>query len=121
VREFGWTFESAENLDRLRSLSVERNVVAVFFEPAALAMPWERALASIKEAAPHALPILCHRFSESLPWDLTAEAGVFHSLSVPFDLREIQQSLGFVWSAIRKRGVPLHRPAPQRRRSTKIR
>src|SRR5215475_11401931 len=40
VREFGWTFESAENLDRLRSLSVERNVVAVFFEPAALEMPW---------------------------------------------------------------------------------
>jgi hypothetical protein len=54
---------------------------------------------AILDAAPGALPILCHGFADAIDWPQLVDAGVFHSLSFPFDLQEVRRSLGFVWSA----------------------
>jgi DNA-binding NtrC family response regulator len=121
VREFGWSFESLTSLEELRNLSAERSVVAILFEPRALGNAWADALQAVLEASPKAFPIVCQSFSETVPWEDLATAGAFHSLSIPLNFRELQQSLGFVWAATRQRGIPLHRPAPQRRRTTGIR
>lgn len=72
---------------------------AVLFVPKSLSLPWDRALRVILEAAPRALPILSHRFAEVVDWPQVAEAGAFHSLQLPLNLREARQTLGFVWGA----------------------
>lgn len=61
-----------------------------------MGLSWSEGLRSVKAAAPGALPILCHRFGEAVDWPQAANAGAFHSLLLPFDLREVRQSLGFV-------------------------
>ena len=38
------------------------------------------------------LNILCHGFAETVDWPQAADAGAFHSLLWPFDVREIRQS-----------------------------
>lgn len=45
--------------------------------------------------------MLCHGFAEMIDWPQVADAGAFHSLLLPFDVREVRQSLGFVWGAKR--------------------
>ena len=107
---------------QLRDLSVERNLVAVLFEPEALGLASNQALRLIREAAPKALPILCQRLSEPDVWPELAEAGAFHSLPLPLNAGEVKQSLGFVWAAKRQRAGNgrLHGPAAARRRRVRL-
>jgi hypothetical protein len=107
IAEFGWTLQEADGLRNLAELSVDHNLEVVLFSPKHLVLPWEQALRAVLDAAPRALPILCHTFGEPIDWQQAADAGVFHSLPVPFDAREVRQSLGFAWAAKR-------RPAPVR-------
>ena len=99
VAEFGWSLNQASSLRGLAELNADYNVVAVLFSPRSLALPWEHALRGILDAAPGALPILCHRFADAIDWPQVAEAGGFHSLLLPFTRGEVRQSLGFVWDA----------------------
>ena len=99
--EFHWSVKQFRTLYELAQANVDDNLIAVFFDAKSLSLPQERALRVILEAAPGALPILCHRFAEVLDWPQLAEAGAFHSLRFPLDLREARQTLGFVWEATR--------------------
>lgn len=108
IRDFGWSFEQVSSLESLRKLHWDRRVVAVVFEPSALGFSWREALSKVLEVAPDALPMVCQRFSETAIWPELAEAGAFHSLSLPLDARELRQSLGFVWTA--KRSAALQAP-----------
>ncbi len=99
IQSFGWALEQVSNFENLRKLYRDRPVVAVLFEPNTLGIAWKEALSRIIEAAPDALPMVCQRFSETVVWPDLAEAGAFHSLSLPLDARELRQSLGFVWTA----------------------
>ena len=98
--EFHWSVKQFRTICEL-TLANDNNLMAVLFDPKNLSLPQERALRVILEAAPGALPILCHRFSEVVDWPQLAEAGAFHSLRFPLDLREARQTLGFVWGARR--------------------
>jgi hypothetical protein len=99
VAEFGWSFKRADSLGCLVELNAAHDVVSVLFSPKDLNLPWDQALRSIRAAAPGALPILCHGFAETIDWPQVADAGAFHSLWLPFNLREVRQSLEFVRSA----------------------
>lgn len=98
--EFNWSVKQFRTIYELAHAS-DNNLIAVFFDPKGLSLPQERALSVILEAVPGALPILCHRFAEVVDWPQLAEAGAFHSLRFPLDLREARQTLGFVWEARR--------------------
>jgi hypothetical protein len=99
VAEFGWSLMEADSLNRLAELNERHSIVVVLFSPKSLELPWDRALHSTMIAAPRALPILCHGFAEPIDWPQVADAGAFHSLFLPFNSREVRQSLGFAWSA----------------------
>ncbi len=99
VAEFGWTFKEADGLRSLAELNADHNLVTVLFDPRNLDLPWDQALRAVLEAAPKALPILCHGFGERINWPQEAEAGAFHSLLLHFSVHEVRQSLGFVWGA----------------------
>ena len=98
--DFHWSVKQFRTIYELAQAN-DNNLIAVFFDPKSLSLPQERALRVILEAAPGALPILCHRFAEVVDWPQLAEAGAFHSLRFPLDLREARQTLGFVWEARR--------------------
>ena len=112
--EFGWSLERVFSGDGLRRMAAGRNVVAVLFDPSSLKILWDQALRLVLEAAPGSHPILCHRFSEAIPWDEVVEAGAFHSLRLPLDLREVRQSFGFVWAATSRTSATAPVPAPSR-------
>lgn len=97
--EFGWSLKEACSLPDVADLDTDHNLVAVLFSPRDLALSWEQALCAISNAAPKALPILCHGFADGIDWPQAARAGAFHSLLLPFCAREIRQSLGFVFEA----------------------
>lgn len=99
VAEFGWSLREASSVGRVADLNAAHTVVAVLFSPHDLALPWDQALRGVMRAAPEALPILCHGFADAIDWPQLADAGVFHSLLLPFDMGEVRQSLGFVWEA----------------------
>jgi len=103
LSEFEWSIESTLTLDGLAGICARRDVVAVLVDPAALELPWKRAIAAVQEVAPRALPILCHRFSNAIDWPEASAAGVFHLLGLPLNLGELRQSLGFVWAEKNKR------------------
>lgn len=110
--EFAWSLEKARSFGRLHDLSANHKLVAVLFEPYTFGLSWNVALKSVLDAAPTALPIACHRFSDEIDWPEFAAAGAFHALSLPFHEGELRQSLGFVWAA-RCQGssrVPLRPP-----------
>ena len=92
-------------IQQLAAFSVDGLVAGVLFSPALMGLPWRRALAKIRTAAPAALPILCHRFSDEVEWPEMARAGVFHALHLPFSAHEVRQSLGFVIHARERRKV----------------
>ncbi len=120
--EFGWSVEVAEDLHHLRLLGETGNVVAVFFEAKNLGQSWEDALRSVREAAPQALLIPCHRFSDSVNWPDLADAGAFHALPVPLKSDEVRQSLSFVWSArLRRTAKLVEMPHPESRRAAMCR
>jgi DNA-binding NtrC family response regulator len=98
--DFHWSVKQFRTIYELAQAN-DNTLIAVFFDPKSLSLPQERALRVILEAAPGALPILCHRFAEVVDWPQLAEAGAFHSLRFPLDLREARQTLGFVWEATR--------------------
>jgi hypothetical protein len=112
--EFDWSLERVFSREGLSRLAAKRRVAAVLFDPGGLKMPWNQALLLVREAAPESHPILCHRFSETIPWDEVVEAGAFHSLRLPLDLREVRQSFGFVWAATSRDSKYLSLPAPSR-------
>ena len=112
--DFGWSVETADDLDHLGEMGASRRIVAVFFEPHGSGQTWEEALSGILKAAPEALPIACHRFSETIDWPSLASAGAFHAIPLPFDDREARQSLGFVWGA-RLLAAKTNRPSEPRR------
>jgi len=99
VSEFGFSFKEAERLESVQNLNASDEVVAVFFSPSGLGLPWDEALRSVLNAFPTALPILCHGFADDVDWPEMADAGAFHSIPVPFSVAELRQSLGFVWGA----------------------
>ncbi len=116
--EFGWSVDTATDFNGLKELRRNRNVVAILFDSRSLGLSVLQALESARAIAPQAQLIPCYRFSEVVNWPDLAEAGAFHALALPFDTREIRQSLGFVWSArLRKTAnvVPM-RPASERPR-----
>ncbi len=116
VAEFGWSLKQARDLRQLPELKAHHKVVAVLFDPRDLALPWDTALRAILDAAPGALPIVCHGFSDAIDWPTVAEAGGFHSLFLPFSLSELRQSLGFVWATnCRAATISIcHSPHPRR-------
>jgi hypothetical protein len=99
VAEFGWSLERAPSLGCLAGFTLDHNLIAVVFSPKNLDLPWEQALRAVLEAAPKALPILCHGFADKIDWPRMADAGAFHSLLLPFSASEFRQSLGFAWGA----------------------
>jgi hypothetical protein len=99
VAEFGWSLEEASSVARVAELNADHTVVTVLFSPHDLGLPWDQALRDLLRAAPDALPILCHGFADVIDWPELADAGVFHSLLLPFDMGEVRQSLGFVREA----------------------
>jgi hypothetical protein len=94
--EFGWSLEIASDLDALRRFSAAGGLVAVLFDADSLGLSWPDALKLVREAAPQALLIPCHRLSDRVNWPDLAESGAFHALALPFDQSEVRQSLGFV-------------------------
>jgi hypothetical protein len=112
--EFGWSLERVFSRDGLSRLAAERSVAAVLFDPNGLKMGWNQALRLVLDVAPGSHAILCHRFSEAIPWDEVVEAGAFHSLRLPLDLCEVRQSFGFVWAATNRSSTNLSLPAPSR-------
>ena len=84
VAEFGWSLKEACGFRRGAELNADHNLVAVLFSPRNLSLPWEQALGAIMDAAPTALPILCHGFGEAMGWPQAARAGAFHALLLPF-------------------------------------
>ena len=112
VPEFGWSIVTAAGVDQLRELSGGSNVVAVLFDANSLGLSWQHALSTLRNAAPQALLIPCHRLSEAVDWPELADAGAFHALALPLHASEVRQSLGFVWSARLRRTanvVPISR------------
>ena len=105
AQEFGWSLVRVPARRQIQKTCKAFDVVAILFEPKAIAASWQEALKIVQAEAPGALPIVCHRFSESLPWPELAHAGAFHELWLPFDLGEVRQSWGFVQSASLRRGV----------------
>jgi hypothetical protein len=99
VAEFGWSLREASSIAQVAELNATNNLVTVLFSPQDLALPWDQALRALLRVAPEALPILCHGFADAIDWPQLAEAGVFHSLLLPFDMGEVRQSLGFVRQA----------------------
>ena len=97
--QFGCVIVSVDSFEHLEKIYVPGNLAAVLFEPHAFKLSWEIALKSVLDAAPTALPIVCHGFSEPIDWPSLAAAGAFHTLAFPFDRTEVMQSLGFVWAA----------------------
>lgn len=111
IDKFGWSLEEAGSLGHVAELNAGHNLVAVLFSPRSLALPWDQALRAIVDAAPRALPILCHGFRERIDWPQAARAGAFHSLHLPFCVQEIRQSLGFVFDAkCRPALIPARQP-----------
>src|ERR1022692_3236845 len=88
LAEFEWSREDTLTLEGLADICSRQDVVAVLIDPAVLELPWKRAILSVQEAAPRALPILCHRFSNAIDWTEASTAGAFHLLGLPLDLSE---------------------------------
>jgi DNA-binding NtrC family response regulator len=111
--DFGCNLQPAKDLNALSAFASEHEIVAVLFDARALGMTWSRALQCIREAAPDALPIVCHTSSEKVDWPELAEAGAFHVLLLPLHPSEVKQSLGFIADAQRRQPVnvvPFRRP-----------
>ncbi|MDP8990416.1 MAG: hypothetical protein M3N41_10105 [Acidobacteriota bacterium] len=101
VSQFGWSVKEIRTVRDLAKASLDYNLIAVLFDPQYLSLRWDKVLRCILNTAPRTLPILCHRFAETIDWPKAAEAGVFHSLHWPLNQGEVRQSLGFVWGATR--------------------
>ena len=96
--EFGCVVESVDSFEHLERTYARGNIAAIFFEPNAFKFSWPVALKSVLDAAPTAMPIVCHRFSDAIDWPALAAAGAFHTIPFPFHEAEVRQSLGFVWA-----------------------
>src|SRR5579863_5545927 len=99
VPEFGWSLDTAHDLDQLKKLVAVHRCVAILLDPNSLGLPCKMALDAVREIDSQALLIVCHRFSGDFNWPELANAGAFHALAVPFDLNEVRQSLAFAWAA----------------------
>jgi hypothetical protein len=97
--KFDWLVEEAHSFKHLEEICDRHRVVAVLFEPYSFGISWPRALQSVLDSAPAALPIVCHRISDVIDWPTLADAGAFHAIPVPLNESEVRLSLGFVWGA----------------------
>jgi DNA-binding NtrC family response regulator len=109
--EFGWSVARVSSICQLADMKADGNLAAVLFNPQGLGLTklgltWESALQAVRQAAPGALPIVCHGFADTVDWPQLAEAGAFHLLRMPFHLSEVRQSLGFVREATRRLAAP---------------
>ena len=113
--EFGWSVEHAGGLGDLRNAAARGRLIAVLFDARAVDAAWNSALQAVQDAAPQALPILCHTSSDKIAWPELADAGAFHALLLPLHASEVRQSLGFVCAAQTRRQqarvIPMRRPA----------
>jgi len=75
VGEFGWSLNQASSLRSLAELNADYNVVAVLSACGVWRFPGS-SFAGILDAAPKALPILCHGFADAIDWPQVAEAGL---------------------------------------------
>lgn len=73
--EFGCAVESVDRFENLEQIYAGGNIVAVFFEPYGFNLSWHIALKSVLDAAPAALPIVCHRFSDLTDWPAFGRGG----------------------------------------------
>lgn len=108
MSDFGWKAEIASDVDQLRRVYSHTSVLAVYFDPRSLEMPWQRALGHVMRAAPTALPIVCLHFSDHSSIDVITAQGAFYVLRVPFAAHEVQQSLGFLHSAVTRKRSSIH-------------
>jgi hypothetical protein len=82
VAEFGWSLKQALDLGGLAELNARDNVVAALFSPRNLELPWDQALRAVLNAAPGALPVLCHGLRTRLTGRKRLRLGAFiHSYS----------------------------------------
>lgn len=102
VKEFEWSFRKVDKLQDVARLAVDHNLVTVLVSPKHLDMHWRQALQEARHAVPTTLPILCETFGDPIDWAQAIEMGAFHSVYIPFDAREVRQSLGFVWAEKRR-------------------
>lgn len=105
--EFGWAVETVRDEDELERAWQRNPVVAVLFDPQAVAENYleasvRSAMNAVLRAAQGAFLITCQKFSDPIPWPELADLGAFHSLSLPVDPSELRRSLGFVWAARRR-------------------
>src|SRR5258705_12835967 len=111
VWRYGWRLRHVDDFQQLET-SDDHHVVAVLFDLNDVGEP-SRGIQMVAKAAPEALPIICHRFSERIHGLDMATSGRYHALHYPFATNELQLSLGFAWEANRKRQLhssPAYRP-----------
>lgn len=108
LEHLGWCAEIAHDVSELRLILARTSVLAVYFDPRSMNMPWKRALGHVMRVAPNAHPIVCLRFSDRTPiGEITAQGG-FYVLHLPFAPHEVQQSLGFLHAAVARKRSSLH-------------
>ncbi len=125
LTEFGWSLQAAATPDGLAELCARTDVLVVVVDPATVGLPWKEALSMVGQAAPRALPILCHRISDSIDWVEASAAGAFDLLDLPLNVDELRQTLGFAWAAKTSRfeliPMPRHTPRTSRKVAAKAR
>ena len=100
ARSFGWWLFRVAEAHQVQAAGNAVDVVAILFEPREVASSWQEALKIVRSAAPRALPVVCHRFSDWLPWHELAAAGAFHELWPRF----LYERCVRVGDSFRKRG-----------------
>jgi hypothetical protein len=103
AREFGWAVIPAGDICEAAACHHSGRTLAILFHRDSFGTrSWSGALNQIRQALPEALPIACHGFSDVIDLPSLSDAGLFHSLWLPFKENEVRGTFGFVWEA-RKR------------------
>jgi DNA-binding response OmpR family regulator len=99
--EFSWSVDTVADLRGLEDLCRRNNVIAVLLNARSIDVSWEEALKAVRAIAPLARPVICHSAPEMHHRREMTDAGAYHTLLLPLDLREVRQSFGFVSDAFR--------------------
>jgi hypothetical protein len=102
--EFGWKLRIVDRIADVRASGPDR-AAAILFHNEALKCPWLEAVGRLRRAAPLARLVACHGFADGVEWAELRNAGVFHTLWLPFTESELRQSLGFIWQAEQRAAV----------------
>jgi len=98
-RDFCWSVAQTANFEGLRQIAQTCRVTAVLIHAGTLSVSWREAMRTIRDAAPRARVIVCHRGEQA---DFRAEmvdSGAFGVLLSPLMQSEVRQSLGFIWAS----------------------